>query len=255
MKNFIVLLALFTSSQFTQADTFSYKFNKFLVGSGTLKYEIHETLSPVASYTIKSETKIYLLGALKKEVQQISLNRVDLTPIYNSYCSYPKAKNSKFDCSTFTFAPNGQFSHYGLGGSSLNKEHALENFVEKVDRDIRDDFSEFNDLDKVYDLASFIMLPRFFNMNTLVDTDFYVVLENTRIKISIKIANHKRGMKKLIISPAAGTPKHVRNQLPSFIVYDPKRRVVTQVELPSPLGKITVKLDKKSSNYKSLGLF
>lgn len=228
-------------------EVFVYKFNKLLVGKGVLKYRVSKLDNFGASYSIKSETKIYLLGSLAKEVQQVSLNRSDLTPIANSYCSYPKSSLSKYTCSTFTFEDNGLFSYYGLDSATLNSNFFTDEYAEKNDLDMSEEFSSFNPENKIYDLASFIMLPRYKDLNELAKETFYIALENYRIKITAKVLKHKRSLKKIKIIPAPGTPKKVVDQLPSFIIFDTKTKVVTQVEIPSPLGKIKVKLDTKES--------
>jgi hypothetical protein len=129
----------------------------------------------------------------------------------------------------------------------LNSSFSTDEYSQKIDLDIRDDFEEFQSTNKIYDMASFIMLPRYMDLETIKNDSFFIALENYRIKIKVKVSNYKKGLKKLKIVPEKNTPKEVRDQLPSFIIFDTKRKIVTQVELPSPLGKITVKLNKKES--------
>jgi hypothetical protein len=254
MRTKLVLSLVISLMSFNLAqarEVFKYTFSKFLVGRGELTYKIERTKNSQSPYKLSSSTKVYVLGSLKKSVSHVSINRSDLTPIRNSYCNWPLPELASHECNTIDFNTDGTFSRVGLPNANVDLDAFDKDYGEIVNGDILQDFPEFNvGVDKAYDLASIMLLPRLYDIKTLAGKPVYLIMENYNAKLYLDIRPYRWGQLKILFRVAAGTSSVVREKLPRYAILNVKENIITEVVLPSSIGDITVEIDKRASSYR-----
>jgi hypothetical protein len=255
VKNILVisLISLF-SFQAISADKLVYTFKKLLVGSGELIYEIEKNEDQSESfYKLKSSTKIYVFKKLKKQLDHVSINNEDLSPIKNTYCQYPRPKNGDNSCVAMNFNADGTYFSRAYEARIPVLQDLVINAGDVSSFDMKERFSDFTAYaDQTHDIASFFLYPRYFNL-TEADSgkEFYVSILKLQGKIIIDVKKYKTGFLKLVFSTAPGTDAKIASYIPKNAIFDIKKKVITSLLLRSSLGDINMKLNKKKSrlNY------
>ena len=241
----VISLNLFASEKFV------YTFKKLIVGKGSLVYEInkHSNAQEDLYYQIKSNTEIYLMGSLNKQIKHVSNNRKDLTPVASIYCQWPRPQESLNSCSALNFNNDGSYLHKAFDTENIELINLSINDNGVDQMNIQNQFQSFTPYaDQLHDLASFFLSPRYHHY-TMADNGkaIYLALLGMKAKLIMKVERDEGDSLKLTFTAANGTSDKVKEYIPKYAIYNAKSRIVTQVVLRTKLGDVKVKLDRKQS--------
>lgn len=247
------LLIALISLQALSYEKLVYTFKKLVVGKGELVYEVKELNNKDTHYEIKSSTEIYLLGSLNRRIQHISHNNIDLTPIKNIYCQWPRRKDKLNSCSAINFNNDGSYLHKEFDTEDFELVDLSVSDGSTVEMDIKQRFSSFNRYsDKLHDLASFFLSPRYYNYS-LDDNGkkVYIALLGMQGLLKLNITKYSPSELKITFEPQEGTDVKVAEYVPRYAIYNKNTKLVTQVVLRTKLGDVNLKLNLKRSVLKN----
>jgi hypothetical protein len=251
----VVSLNLLASAN--ASEKFVYTFKKMLVGRGKLEYivkNVAQITNDETYYEISSSTEIYMFGSLSNKMTHLSSNRKDLSPIKNIYCTWPKPKNSPHSCSAVNFTDDGSYLFKEFSTESLELLNLSVNDMNVGRQNIQDTFADFTPYaDRLHDLASFFLSPRYDNLGIEDDgKEFYLALLGKKAKLILRVSKYGSGLLKFKFEPVKGTDSKVVQYIPDFAIFSPRERLITQIQLKSIVGPVTVILDRKQSRLSNL---
>lgn len=229
-------------------DKFVYTFKKLLIGSGELSYEVE---SDEQNISIKSTTKIYVARDLVKQVEQISINRKDLSPIKGTFCQYPRPRSGNNSCFAGSYDLFGNYLYFGHESDKpvLMDINPYDANVSAIN--FEQAFADFSvNSDNVYDIPSFFLLPRYEKLDeSSSGRKFYIASQDMKGEIIINVTRINKNVLKYTFTTGAGTDEKISEFVPKYVMFDTNLNVITSLVLRTNFGEVTLNLDKQKSQF------
>lgn len=248
----LILTGLSFASETFASETFAsekfvYTFKKLLIGSGELVYEITEDQGQIK---VTSSSKIFVGRDLVKQVEQLSINRKDLSPIQGTFCQYPRPRSGDHSC----YAGNYEFGQYIYQGHEAQKPELMEinpNDINVFSIFFDQVFADFVPVaDTIYDVPSFFLLPRFESLDESSNgRKFYIASLNMKGEVILKVSRQGQNLLKYTFNTGAGTDDKISDYVPKYALFDTSLKVITSLVLKTNFGDVTLNLDRKRSQF------
>jgi hypothetical protein len=202
---------------------------------------------------VKSNSNIHFLGNEIVNMDYLAFN--DLTtfePKINIECEHSK-KSSQNNCRSVKFIPQGQF----LYKESHNVNTVLEDLefggVNVALLNIIDQQPTYNsNEDKVYDIASIVLLIKYLEINKdHRDLDLFIAVNKqiTKTRVSY-VQDIDENLLWIKLTPINPGPDDFKGEFPHKIIYDRRLKTVTEIHKKLPyVGDVVIKLDVKASKF------
>ncbi|MBT7768028.1 MAG: hypothetical protein HN730_12795 [Bdellovibrionales bacterium] len=239
-------------------ERYVYEARALVVAKATLVIDVEDVDLDGQKYkAITSNISVRLLGKKLIDLDFQSLNVADsFAPVKNIECYLEKKRLSNpadKNCRSVHFLENGEYlylNHRQTSTNLIGLRRDMPNVEEYNVLDIHQDFDKQND--RVFDLASIALLVKYLHLSAEnPNKDLFVAVNKSVVKVRISyvkdIGRNKIWIK---ITPLHPAPEFYKRPFPHKIVYDHKRKAVTQIHQKLPIvGNAVIKLSKKRSSF------
>lgn len=259
MKKFYWIFILSLLAFSLQArEHYVYKASIFKIINAKLTIDVDQAVydnSPVLM--IKSNSYAHFLGSEVTNIDYIAYNDINtFEPKLNVECEHAKKQNSdqKNNCRAVKALPLGQFLYRAFHSDKTPLEDLDYGMQNVTLENVNAQQPTFNpNTDKVFDIASIVLLVKYLNLNKdHREQELFVAVNRTITKIKATYVQDIDANKMWIkLDPLWPGPENYKTDFPHKIIFDRRLKAVTEVHKKlQVVGDIVISLDKKASSFK-----